>query len=52
MRSRWIMWIPLIVIAVVVGYLLAVVLIPRDAAEPAGPTPTLIVTPTIPAQEP
>jgi hypothetical protein len=38
------------VIAVVVGYLLAVVFIPRDAGE-AGPTPTLIVTQTIPAQE-
>ena len=45
------MWIPLIVIAVVVGYLFAVVFIPRDAAEPARPTQTLIVTQTIPAQE-
>jgi hypothetical protein len=49
---RWIMWIPLVVIAVLVGYLFAVVLIPRAAAEPAGPTPALIVTQTIPAQEP
>jgi hypothetical protein len=49
--SEWIRWIPFIVIAVVVGYLLAVVFIPRDAGEPAGPTPTLIVTQTIAAQE-
>jgi hypothetical protein len=47
----WTIWIPLAVIAVVVGYLLAVVLIPRDAAGPARPTPALIVTQTIPAQE-
>ena len=35
--SRWITWIPPIVIAVVVGYLRAVVFILRDAGEPAKP---------------
>ncbi|HEU0245661.1 MAG TPA: hypothetical protein VFR38_01095 [Gaiellaceae bacterium] len=48
--SRWIYRILLVLVAVVAGLLLAV-LIPRDADAPAGPT-ILIVTQTIPAQEP
>ena len=50
--SRWVKVIPLVLLAAVVGYLLAVMLIPRGTDKPAGTTPILIVTQTIPPAEP
>jgi hypothetical protein len=50
--SRWIKMIPLVLLAAVVGYLLAVMVIPRGSDKPAGTTPTLIVTQTLVASGP
>jgi hypothetical protein len=43
--------IPLVLVAALVGFLLAIFL-PRDSDEPAGRTPILITTQTIPPSEP